>query len=150
MIVLAFSSKVCALRLALASAAALSVASFESSCPDARIGRARHSATTANAIAFRSKFVIETSREGLSTVLRTRRDDPAARQRDRPDQAHRRFIARATELDLEALAHVGREIVLADVADAEPGRRRALGLPGLHRAAGILHVDREVDVRITP
>src|SRR6185436_10906609 len=110
MIVLAFSSKVCALRLALASAAALSVASFESSCPTDRIGRARHSAAIANTIAFRSAFLITTSREGRLTVLRTGRDDLATGHGDRPDQARRRFVARAAELDLEALADAVREI----------------------------------------
>src|SRR5689334_5343304 len=103
--VLALSSKVCASRLARASAAALSLASADSSCAAALIGSARHDATIANTIAFRSILRIghlvrrgvvaaacSLRRERSLTVLRTGRYDAAARQRDRPDQPHRGLI----------------------------------------------------------
>src|SRR5512138_549446 len=157
--VVALLSNWSAFRFVRASAASFDFASADSSCPRAAAGTSALTNAIA-AIASRSAVFIDTScrvkgtrvRRGTlrtSTVLRTRRNDLPARQRNRADQTGAGVIPRATDFDRERLPNAALEVGLADVADSEPRRRRSFGLPALGRA-GSLHVDRQVGVRVAP
>src|SRR5262245_38976487 len=67
----------------------------------------------------------------LSAVLRARRHDGAVAQRDLPDQARGRAIARAAGFDRDALAFGGLERRLVDVTAAKEAWRRSFERPTL-------------------
>src|SRR5437773_54113 len=85
-----------------------------------------------------------------STVLRTRRHDATAGQRDGSEEAGQRFITCAAEFERQALADTPLEIGLADIADAEPAWRRSFRLPTLDCALGVLDIDGQVRMRVSP
>src|SRR5688500_432982 len=105
--VVALFSNVSALRFALASAAALSFASADNSCPVARPAR---QTTDSNAAAhpnatrlvFFMLSMAPSYRQVGSTVLWTRRQDPAIGQRDGADQSGQRLVAGAAQLERES------------------------------------------------
>src|SRR4029079_2981906 len=136
---------------ALASAAALSFASADSSCPVTLMGRQTATTAAARANATRLAFFMTPS-DGVcsSTVLRTRGDDPTVRQLVGSDQPRQRLVASAAQFQREGLVDVFLEIGLAHVADAEPRRSRTFALPALDRPLVVLDVEGHVGVRIPP
>src|SRR6516165_3852985 len=110
-IVVALFWKFSAFLFSLASAASFDFASADSSCATAEEGSgARRSVMAANANAMCRVVFIETS-----TVLRARRDDASAEQRNGADQAGTRLDPRATHLDSQSLPETALEIGLPDV-----------------------------------